>query len=268
MLGGVNIRMKYSYLLGLLALSLAHSPQPGQAQIAVDNVLLHMKAGKRPIVNTIVRNGSKSVFYVESEARLLINPGGGSEEKAVPADDLLLSPKKFSLGPNQERAIRLLLKKVPPEMEQVYRIAFIPQSRSFEEPENKASATFAGRSTDIRIITGMGLLLFVDPLKPRVQLAWTRAGGRITFTNKGNVLAGLVDAQACLKVKEGEENCTPVVTKRVYGGRDASVEVPGDRYFKLSVENGSTSEIRDLLIPVGDGSAEIFPDWADPDSKP
>ena len=67
-----------------------------QAQISVNDVIIQFKAGQRPVQNVIVKNSSDDVFYVTASSEEIQEPG---EEKSalLPTEDLLVSPKRFSI---------------------------------------------------------------------------------------------------------------------------------------------------------------------------
>ena len=73
-----------------------------QAQISVNDVIVQFKAGQRPVQNIIVKNSSKEVFYVTATSEEIQDPG---EEKSalLPTEDLIVSPRRFSIDGNSER---------------------------------------------------------------------------------------------------------------------------------------------------------------------
>jgi len=258
----INIRRFYRFL-GFLSAWLVFGSPLVWAQISVNDAILHIKAGKRPITNVVVHNNSDAVVYVVSQAQIVLNPGAEGEEQREMADNLLLSPKKFSLGPQGERTVRILLKKMPIEREEVYRVAFVPQDRRFDKEAEDTQGSYVGSAAQLRIMTGMGVLLFVDPLKPKVDVSWRREGKEVIFKNDGNMHASLITPAACVKGEGArEETCTSLRGGRLYSGREIRLEVPENAVLKLGIRNGSTEEIRSLTVPIGNGQAKVFEEWA------
>src|SRR5262245_50938369 len=111
-----------TFLLSFLALLLPGvGPRAAHAQITVDRVIVLFKNSQRPIDNIVVKNTGDKALYVTVEPDVMVNPGD-KDESRVHTTDLLVSPKRFSLDPNGERSVRLLLKKPHGDEEQVYRV--------------------------------------------------------------------------------------------------------------------------------------------------
>jgi P pilus assembly chaperone PapD len=232
--------MKISKLAVLLLLT-ATWASTASAQISVDSVMVHLATNQRPVHNVIVGNSSEHPAYVVVQAEEFLDPE--KPEKVIPSTDLLASPKSFSIEAN-------LLKSPPKEKERVFRVSFIPQDRGFGQEIEK---TVSGHATVIRVLTGMGLLVFCDPLNPHIDLSWERSADKITFTNKGNVNVYLSDGQACAKPGEGSkpgEDCTKLDSKRVYGGSSYEVKAAQNTTVTFLKHESIAGEFERLTIPA------------------
>ena len=86
------------------------APLPAELPISVENLQITFNEGERLIRDLIVTNNSSSQFSVSvdcyPEADLLQKKG---DDVQTVSDNLNPSPRKFTLGPNQKRAVRFLL---------------------------------------------------------------------------------------------------------------------------------------------------------------
>jgi P pilus assembly chaperone PapD len=213
------------------------------AQVTVNNVLVAFPAAQRPIQNVTVGNSSENPVYVIASVERVLDPGEGGN-KSEPSEDILVSPKTFSVEKNGQRAVRFLIRKQPQGAETVYRVIFTPQDRGFGE---EAKQTIGGRTTSIRILTGMGVLVFVEPPNPVGDLAWERLPDRIVFKNSGNVHVELGEGKAC-----SGESCSPVERKRVYAGGTFELAVDGSKTVTYLVRTGAAGSFESLVLaPLG-----------------
>jgi len=156
------------------------------AQVTVSNVIQHFKFNTRPVKNVSVGNSSSEPLYVEVTITEVLNPESGGT-KTAETDALLASPKAFSVEANGERTVRLLLRTAPTDKERVFRVTFAPSDRSFG---HQISKTSGNRTTIIKVLSGMGMLVFADPIAPHAELAWERTNSEIRFSNSGNEYMG------------------------------------------------------------------------------
>ena len=262
-------------LLCVICLSVA-SPGlviPSYAQISVDNVIIRFSAGQRPVQNVNVRNNSPKVAYVNVEAHSVPSPG--TSQSLEKTSDLIVSPRAFSIEPNGTRTVRILLQTPPTELERTFRVSFIPQDRDFGEEHHFKTE---GRAAVIRVLSGMGILVFADPAKPIVDLAWKRLGNKLVLYNAGNVNIYIADGQSCPPntnqklapndatvsdlVKASEEqksNCSRLETKRLYAGQRVELTTPGGNSVTYLRSDGGTAEYQRLVIPAGDGGQGVVP---------
>ena len=212
-----------------------------EAQVSVNSVIMHFPKGQRPVQNAIIFNSSDKTAYVVVEVEAIPDPAADSA-KTIATTDLLASPKAFSIEPHGQRTVRLLLKSPPAEMERVFRVGFIPQDRGFGEESSK---TINGRTTVIRVLTGMGMLVFADPLKPEAKLEWNRSDSQITFINRGNIQIFLDDIKAC---GAKDNNCKTFSSKRIYAGASYSIPATRSNVVTLLKKEGASGDSQRLTI--------------------
>ncbi len=218
------------------------------AQISLSDTILHLKTGTRPIINLVVRNSSSEILYISSVAEVVLEPGNPKSTSVID-EDLLVSPKKFSVAGNGERTVRILLKKQPAEIEKLYRLSFIPQDQAFEGAGE--TKIFKNRKISVKVLSGMGALLFVDALRPNPQLSWTREKGAIVFHNSGNQHVRLMFGKQCMPGAD-PENCKGIDAKRVYAAQTVRIEVDDQStvtFFRRDNLDGTGKEI--TIAPLG-----------------
>ena len=188
------------------------------AQISVDRVIFTFKKGAPPVHNVIVKNSSDDPLFV-TVTPVIVNRAGFPDEKRQDAAELIGSPKRFPIGAQGERTVRLLLKKPLGDVEQVYRVTFAP-----EPGENlPQSADFIKKNkVNLRILTGVGILIFADPMEAHPKLTWTRTAKEIVFRNEGNIGVKLEDGRCCTK-PEDASTCVNLPGKRLYLGNEYAV---------------------------------------------
>jgi P pilus assembly chaperone PapD len=226
------------YVLALIAFFF---PGVLRAQITVNSAIFHLKFGERPVQNVFVGNSSSEPGFVVVTVEEITDPEMGGTH-FVPTQDLLVSPKSFSVEPNGTRTVRILRKSLPAEHEKVYRVSFSPQDKGFGE---EIETSTEGRKAVLRVLTGMGILVFADPANPVVNLAWQRQDDKVIFSNSGNLHAQLVDGKSCDKENK---NCEKLPGKRVYGGTHFEVKVPGDRRVSYLKRSGASGEMERITI--------------------
>lgn len=231
--------------LGILGLS-----STAVAQISVSNIIFHFEAGSKPVKNITVRNSSERPLYVTVSPQAILRPGFPDESR-VPTSDLLITPKRFPVPAKGERIVRMLLKKAPGNEEQVFRASFAPQAKPFLGEEEKKQSGMT-----IKILTGVGILVFVEPLQPKPELVWERKEGKMIFRNTGNVNCILNDGKLCEGPPQPARpadlsSCKELPAKRLYPGNTLEVEVieKATIYYKRRVKDDFT----ELVIPTSAG---------------
>jgi len=236
------------FLVVLLVAAAVGLPQGLCAQISVSSVLVHFQSTERPVHNITVSNSATAPLYVTVNVEQVLEPGveGG---KAEESEDILVSPRRFSVPGSGQRTVRLLLRNRPgPEdQERVYRVIFSPEERGFGESDIGTEKLRQG--TIIRVLTGMGVLVFVDPPNASSKLSWEREGSKITFTNNGNLHVRLLNGKACV----AEDKCEDLRVRRVYGGREYQVTVPENATVTYNLREGTSGEYQTISIPPENG---------------
>jgi len=243
--------VKIPHILGcsafLILANLTCSVSEAVAQITVDSVIAHFSATERPVRNVIVGNSSNDPAYVKVEVTEVQEPE--KSEKIAPTTELLASPKAFSIEPNGQRTVRLLLKTPPTDRERVFRVSFIPQDRGFGE---EIAQSRDGINTFIKVLTGMGMLVFADPRNPVEDLKWERAANKIVFTNTGNVNVFLGEGESCNPAGA----CSKLPTKRLYATNSFEVSVPLENSVSIMSRAGGSGSYRRIEIPAGLGAMQ------------
>lgn len=229
-----------SKLVSLVILGVATWSAAASAQVTVNTVILTFRSGQRPVQNVMVGNSSANPAYVLASLEKVLDPESGGN-RAAPSDDILISPKTFSIEPNGQRAVRFLVRKPPGEKEVVYRALFTPQDRGFGREFKRE---VEGRSASIRVLTGMGVLLFVEPPKARGELQWKRTANSILFSNDGNVHVEISEGKSC----KGEKDCVTIPGKRIYGGSTFEMKVASDRTVSFLKRTGAGGTFESTTI--------------------
>lgn len=236
----IPLHMKSILLIIIAVMITLTIPGRLAAQITVDNVIVHLAVGARPVHNVIVSNGADQTAYVTVEVAEVVDPAKDAGH-TEPTKDLLASPKAFSVEANGQRTVRLLLKAKPGEKERVFRVSFIPQDRGFGEEYRRS---VAGRNTVIRVLTGMGILVFADPKEPKVNLSWEREGGRIKIFNSGTSHVYLGNGKSCTP----ENVCTDIPSKRLYAQSEYIISTPDKNTVSFLKEERASGDYQKLTI--------------------
>ena len=208
------------------------------------------KPESKPVHNVYVGNSSEEMMYVTAEvAKIERNENG--EEIRHPTTDLLVAPKRFSVKGKDRRTVRLLLRTRPKEIEATYRISFIPQVTPHEEDNLK-------KGVNIRMVTGMGMLIFAEPASPRHTLTWERNGDKVKLINTGNTNLKLRELQFCnlplSTSKDDVDNSKDIqcdkyskAINRLYPNDSVEIVVPKDK--SLVLQKDANDEIEKVIIP-------------------
>lgn len=232
------------------------TPHSVSAQVNVNNVIFTFKPTGRPVQNVVVSNSSSTPIYVTTKVEALVDVDS-SPVKGEPTEDILVSPRQFSIEGNGERTIRMLLKAPASDVERGYRVYFIPQENEFGSQTIVKSEQ--GRTAVIEVATGVGILVFVDPLESKANFEHTRDATGITFYNRGNIQVYLGDGRACPpgvsfppigSSTPSEHDCTGMPSKRIYPGKSFHVNVPLERAVRYLRQVGSSGEYDVLDIGV------------------
>lgn len=114
------------------------------------------------------------------------------EIQLAPTEDILFFPALLTLGPGESKKVRVAASTTPGESEKTYRI-FFEELPPLETPEAQGAAS-------VRILTKMGVPIFIAPEKRRVEAALSDpvfADGKLSFdvTNGGTVRYSIYNAK-------------------------------------------------------------------------
>lgn len=169
------------------------------------------------------------------------------EIKLQPTDDIVFFPALLTLGSGEERKVRVASIVGAEQVEKTYRI-FFEELPSLEKPSQPAGA-------QVRILTKMGIPIFVTPQKGNAQAAIDNAAlrdGVLTFDvlNTGNVHFALQKVTVRAIATDGQ-----TVLQRDLDGwyvlagspRSYRVEVPPDACGKIkSVSIGAETDVSSI----------------------
>ncbi len=227
------------------------------AQISVTDVITSFKSSDRPVKNVTVGNSSEELLYVTAEPIEVINPGTKNEER-VKTTSLLVSPNRFSVQGKGERTVRILLRERPNDMEKVFRISYVPQAESHEEAADKESISANTHNISIKVLTGVGMLIFAEPTDLKQDLQYERNGETVTFKNVGNTNVRIRTPYACKvedisKLKQSDDEsqfceALPPIPRRLYPGMEATAKVPHDKAFVFTQDFNDKTE-RVIVMP-------------------
>lgn len=222
-------------LLGLTFL-VGIYPSYGFGQISVNTVVMTMSPDKPPVRNIVVTNNGDEVLGVTVKTRKVIAPGTAKEQQEE-TSEILVAPQRFSLPGKGERVVRLLVRAKAEDNENTYRLSFIPETREDEVAQSQPTSS---PKTALKILTGVGVLVFVEPPKVSSKLLWRRTGDKVVLQNEGNVNI-LVDE---ISICQQEAKCRDAAGKRLYPGQEYALQVsPSERLSvrKRVSENSSVA---------------------------
>lgn len=235
----------FKNFLSFLVLSLTLYALPAQAQISVDKIIIVAKKNERPIYNLNITNEGKEPYYIGVVVEKVENPGEDDESR-VSTNDILISPKHFSINPTSQRTIRLIVKNPAPEKEGIYRIKFLPEAISSSEDVNPR-----GKKTSLTVIFSVGVLVLVEPKDSYLNLHWERAGNKVRFSNEGTTNILFEEIKHC----DQNDKCSDIVASRLYPGNVWNFNVPSANkiLFRREVLGSFTAE----ELKPGNGSGMI-----------
>lgn len=195
------------------------------AQVSPQSFFHTFSAKSRPVTNIEVYNHytDRSV-KVEIKSAKVMQPGE-KDEKLDFKKGLIVSPKSFSLSAKPKgdnpakksgyvRTVRLLMKKKPKDIEEVYRVTFSPESFTGNLEFKAQNKNQKGIKVDVLI--GSGMLIFAEPLNVKRSISWTKVGSKYTFKNTGNAHVLLTFCQMNQDCKESKDG------GRLYAGKEKS----------------------------------------------
>ncbi|MDD9900169.1 MAG: hypothetical protein OXT65_04250, partial [Alphaproteobacteria bacterium] len=172
------------------------------------------------------------------------NPDNSDSSEITPpveeeTGQLIAAPKSFELDAGESRVVRLVLRKFSDDMEDIYRVRFLPDKPALEKIEE-----LGGTSVQVNVVVSMGALIMAAPKEARPDLKFVRNDDTITFTNAGNVTAQLQREEFCT---EDRKVCTPLEGQRIFPGARWIMTIPDalkDKEFSQTMlVNGSYSTL-------------------------
>lgn len=203
------------------------------AQITTETSFVYFDADSAPVRNLAVYNShSEDTVLVEVEVTK-INTSGEKDAKDAPTSDLIVSPKRFTMPPGTSRVSRIILRKPAGEKESAYRINFIP--RAVTDDEGKPPVTVGGRGVKLRVLTGVGAIIFAEPKDPKAILSWEDKGSSMVIKNTGNINVYVDDVYSCIN-PDSDTTCTWIkeASKRMYPGYEKVIEKSKDKIIKIT----------------------------------
>ncbi len=213
------------------------NPTHSSAQITVTDVIYYFRADSRPVHNVTVKNSSNETMYVTVEPSEILR-AGFEDEQRLDTKDIIAAPRRFSIPGLGQRTVRLLLRSTSREEEKVYRVKFVPAAQPFDFSENKKHK----KQLALQVLTGVGMLIFAEPIDPQVKLIWQRTGNEVHFRNEGSVNVLLTSPRACAATAapgtgiNEDESCSPIAAHlpRLYPGNETILKAPADKTVVLT----------------------------------
>ena len=214
---------------------------PALAQVSVDRAIVNFRRGDRPYHNVVVSNSGTEALYVTVVADEMIRAGFDDEKRGA-TESLLATPKRFSIQPQEQRTIRLVLKKPLQENEQVFRVKLLPQAKEFESEGVKKPGE---KKTSLKVLFSVGLLVLAEPAKVNAKLSWERSGNQVKLLNEGNVNILFEEVRHCAAE---EQDCRTLPAVRLYPQNTISFPVDAKRTLFIRKQVGE--EYESLVIPA------------------
>jgi fimbrial chaperone protein len=224
----------------VLACSLLGGPLVRPAAAANFNVnptQVFLSAKATSALVTVRNDSSQPLRFQLSVFAWDQSPSG--ELMLAPTDDIVFFPALLTLGPNEERKVRVGRVTAPAEREKTYRI-FIE-----EMPPLEAVGTSGGAA--VQVLTKMGVPIFVRPAKETATAAigeLENRGGAVRFSLSNTGTVHYVPMQVVLR---GLAGTSPVFEQKL----DAwYVLAGGRRDFTAAVPAKDCARVTSLVVEV------------------
>ena len=241
------LRLSSCAAMAVLALALLGGPlaQPAAAanfNVNPTQVFLSSKANSALVT---VRNDSTEPLRFQLSVFAWDQSASG-ELELTPTDDIVFFPSLLTLGPNEERRVRVGRVTAAGEREKTYRI-FIE-----EMPPLEAIGTAGGAA--VRVLTKMGVPIFVRPAKETATAiigdVEQRAGVvHFTLANTGTV--HFVPSQVTVR---GMAGSNPVFEQKLDGWYVLS---GGKRDFTMVVPKNDCGRVTSFVVEVAVNSSKL-----------
>ena len=180
------------------------APPPTELKFSVSKMVVTFAHQARPVTDLVVKNRGSERLFMSTEVRAILMPGTTKESNSETVQ-LVASPRRFELAPDEERTVRLVLnRQLLSEDEAVYRVEILPSFVPFE---------FDNRRAVLNVATGVGVLVIAEPRDLAPQLEWKWTEDEIRVFNAGNANVLLDRGQACVG-----ERCVSIPAHRIYPG--------------------------------------------------
>jgi len=211
-------------------------PVSAEVSFSLDTMHVWFEPSQRPVKDIVVKNQSKQPLYFTSISYKVQNPGK-DESAQVETQDLLVSPKRFSLSSLEERTIRIIHSPEHAKDEKVYRVHFLATGQPFEDLEVVDPVTSSHKRPNL--VTGIALLATVDPLTPKPELSWERLEHGVEIINRGNLQFLIDNGKVCSRESHV---CREIPSKRIYAGNSWTVPLNRSERFEFIKQSGSRFE--------------------------
>jgi P pilus assembly chaperone PapD len=134
------------------------------------------------------------------------------------------------LEPGQRKLIRIASLGASADRERVYRVTVKPVVGAIQSDDS-----------GLKVVVGYDVLVLVRPAQPLANVAGSRSGRELAFTNSGNVSVELIDGRQC---DGASAKCTPLPGKRLYPGASWKVELPADAPAEYVLKSPGRSDRR------------------------
>lgn len=172
-------------------------PQPS---LQISDVTVRLDVKNAPVRNINVRNTLDQAVIVSSSVAALFP---GASETSV---EVLASPRKMALQPNEQRAFRLIATGSPPKTEHGVEVIFSI------EPKREAPSTDSPPQEAIRIVA------LVAPDRSVTKLSQHREQDHLLLMNEGTVSLLIDNGSICSPLTK----CEAVPTQRIWPGQQVA----------------------------------------------
>lgn len=231
--------------LVLLAIAmLAAPPSAAAASYTVNPTRVYLSATAGSALLTL-KNESREPLRMQIRAQRWGQNAAGEMQLAA-TEDLIVFPTMVTLKPGEERKIRVAAAAAFGAVEKTYRLYV---------EELPASSTEKAEGAAVRILTRMGIPVFLQPARPAATATLREVGlskGRVVFQlgNTGNTHY----IPSAVTVRGFAGNGLPVADWPVSGWY---VLAGGTRDFSVTLDKPACERVRSVLIEVAIGNTVL-----------
>lgn len=215
-------------LAGLMA------PAPAHADLVLSKLIVELQPGTHMREDLEVWNDSPDRTYVAIEPREIINASLPTQSVRQDPDPeklgLLVAPWRMILEPGQRKLIRIASVSGTTDREHVYRVTVKPVIGGIESEDS-----------GLKVLVGYDVLVLVRPAQPVPNVAASRNGRKLTFSNSGNVSVEVVNGRQC----NTSAQCTELPGKRLYPGVSWTVDLQSDSPAEYTLRSPGRTDRRE-----------------------